>query len=257
MAPPKLAEGLTLAVSTLGGRISSITLPEPRNGLQVLILWQEPGDVPPALLRDDVTVVPLESRGLSLSRNAALEHAQTAFLQFWDDDLTPDWAGLETLWTHLKANPKLSFVTGRRRGVDRGPLAKTGFALTRRNTARTATPEIMVRLADVRQEGVTFDPRFGLGAPHPLGEEFIFLTDLLARDLRGWHLPVEIGDHPPESTGDTWADPTLLTARATVLARVFGAGAFAAGTAFAWKNRSRLGLGPALRFPWMCLGARP
>lgn len=251
---------VTLAVSTLGDRIGSIALPAPQDGLHILVLWQDPGgDAPAPLTRTDVTVVPLESRGAAASRNAALDRVDSGILQFWDDDMTPDQAGLETIWQHLRDHPALGFVTGLRRGLDRGTLPEggAGQALSRTNIARTATPEIALVAEAVRGAGVRFDERFGLGATHPLGDEFVFLADCLKAGLQGWHLPVAVGTHPPQSTGDTWSDPKLLRARAAAIRRVFGPlGAIPAATAFALKHQRDMGFAAAVRFPWLCLGGR-
>lgn len=227
----------------------------------MLVLWQDPtDDLPEALTRTDVEVIRLDGRGVAKSRNAAIERVEDGYLQFWDDDMTPDMAGIETVVGHMESNRDLSVMTARRRGLAsaEGPMEGPGHALSLRNIARTATPEITIRAEAVRGAGVRFDEDFGLGATYPLGDEFVFLADLLRAGLRGWHLPVAIGDHPPVSTGDAWADPVLLKARAAAMVRVFGRmGAIPAAAVFAMKNRERLGMANTVRFPWLCLGARP
>lgn len=213
--------GLTIAISTLGARAAQIVLPPVRAGWDVLILLQgaDPAHPPPA--RPDVTVLVLPGRGLSASRNAAIDAARGEFLLLSDDDMLPDAAGLAALAAHLAARPDLGLVVGRRLGVARAYPARP-HPLRRTNIARIATPELMLRVAAVRAAGLRFDTRFGLGAALPLGEEFIFVADALKAGLRGEYLPHPVGTHPPVSSGDDWQDGPRRQARAAALARVFG-----------------------------------
>lgn len=233
---------LTIAISTLGARAGGITLPAPQSFLRYLVLVQRPDEAPALPARDDLTVLALPSLGLSKSRNAALAQAKTPFLMVADDDTVLDLAGIETLLAALEAAPELAFVTGELAGRSRGGRA---YRLSRWNTGRTNSSEMLLRLAPIRAAGLGFDEGFGLGAAHGLGEEFIFLTDALKAGLRGRHLPVTVARHPDASTGERWDDPALLRARAAVMTRVFGRWAPLLRLAFALKHRRKL---PVWRF---------
>ena len=235
--------GLTVAISTIGARAGRITLPPADPVITYLVLLQRPGDAPALPARTDLRVVRLDSLGTATSRNAALEAAETPFLLFADDDIALDLAGVKRLRAALAADPTLDIVTGRIAGTAKH-YADRPYRLRRWNAAKTGTPEIMLRLNRVRVGTIRFDPAFGVGARHGLGDEFVFLADALRSGLRGQFLPVTIGRHPGDSTGADWSDPALLRARIAVLDRVFGAAAPLWRLAFALKHARRLRRAP-------------
>ena len=236
----------------MGARVNAVALPEPRAGVDYLVLVQRPDPTCPTTLvtRNDVRVVALESIGLSNSRNAALEMATGDFLLFADDDQDLDLDGICTLARVLDKDPGLAIVLGWRREhmQDRGRSTRE-YPITVLNSGRVCAPEFMVRRAAVLDAGVRFDPRFGVGAEFEIGEEFIFVADLLAAGLSGLSVPVVTGSHPDESTGDVWDDPDILWARQAVLRRVFGRWVWFVRFAYALRNRRHLGsLAAVLRF---------
>lgn len=242
---------VTVAISTVGARVGNIALPDFTPEIAYLVLVQGTGSTPlPAdLLRKDVTIEPLSTRGLSNSRNAALTLAKGDFLLFNDDDIELDTSGILELQKAFIDDPELALAAGWRRER----LPKTGpravkHDLRTANSGRICAPELMLRLSAIRRTNIRFDPEFGLGAEFGLGEEFIFITDALKAGLKGVGFPVVTGAHPDESTGNDWQDPALMRARAAMLARVFGRWAVLARIAYAWRYRTRIGS------LWRCLG---
>ncbi|SFR15674.1 glycosyltransferase family A protein [Poseidonocella sedimentorum] len=255
---------LTVAVSTLAADAGQLRLPLPHPRLRYLVLVQGGafGADNFGAGRSDLEVVALDSFGLSRSRNAAMLRAQTPFLVFSDADIVLDVAGLLALADALRAAPELDFVAGWRedRLAAARPSRRRPHALSRRTAGRVCAPELMLRLEAVRRQGLGFDPEFGLGARHPLGEEYVFIADALAAGLRGRSLPVVAGRHPGESTGHRAPSPALWGARQAVLRRVFGPLAPLIRPLYAWRMRRQMrpGVGALLldmgRF---ALGGRP
>ena len=234
--------GVCVAISTLGDGLSRIRLPAPVAGLTYMILLQCPEAADPGIrkaleARADTRVLPLEGRGLSNSRNAALAQADQPLLLFADDDQALDPAGIMALAQAFVQDPGLALAAGWR--AERLPVRARAQRLTRLNSGRICAPEFMVRLAPIRAAGLRFDPEFGLGARYGLGEEYVFVTDVLRCGLKGISVPVATGEHPHESTGDYWTDPVLLDARRAVLARVFGKWAGPVRFAYALRHRRR------------------
>lgn len=277
-APPRL----TIAISTLGTRVRGLVLPPPRAGVVYLVLVQRTEQDVTWLQRADVQVVSLCSLGLSHSRNAALDAVATPYLMFADDDVILDMPGIETVLTAFEADPTLAILTGRlagrlarrrvscwaSRGASRGAsgwiwgrksrkagCGAGGHRMHRWNTGRTNSSEIMIRTALIRRAGVRFDISFGLGARHPMGEEYVFLTDALATGLTGRRLPVTMAAHPGRSTGQDWTSPNLWAARVAVLRRVFGPMAPVARLAYGVKHGRALIRTPKLA--WRFLVGRP
>jgi hypothetical protein len=117
------------------------------------------------------------------------------------------------------------------------------------NSAKAATYEMIVRVADVKRLGARFDERFGAGVENYLGDEYIFIVDLIRAGGRARFLPVTIASHPEVSSGSGWGTQRDRVARAKVFSRVFGPLAPAARLAFGLRRLSELGgLGNLVRF---------
>ena len=175
---------LTIAYSTLADRVGNIVLPQQRSDREVLIIIQNLGgialfDVPQ---RQDVRVLELQSRGVAKSRNEALRQAKGKYLIFADDDIVFKEDGLAAAIDYLELNPKVAFVLGQavdEHGRLRKNYAKTVERLTHFNSAKAATYEMLVRVSASRDKDVWFDEDFGAGATNYLGDEYIFIVDLI------------------------------------------------------------------------------
>ncbi len=235
---------VTVAISTMGTRAAQVSLPAPEGGLRYIVLVQkaEAAALPQAFERPDVTVVELTDAGIANSRNAALKLADTEFLLFCDDDIRLSLDGIAAMKAALAGDKALSFVMGwRGERFASSPRAKREYQLTPYNSGRVAVPELLVRLVDVKTTDLTFDSAFGVGARFPIGEDYIFVTDMLKAGLSGMSLPVLAGWHDGQSTGDIWDDPVIVQARIAMLKRVFGRRAPLLRTAYAAKHRKALG----------------
>jgi glycosyltransferase involved in cell wall biosynthesis len=233
---------ITVAIAAVGAQVCDIALPSQVQGLRYDVFVQSHPKKMPASQRDDLRYIRLATTGLSNSRNSALEQCQTSLLVFADNDMQVDTDGLLALAAMLEADPHLSFATGWRAGrmPVTGPRAGR-YTLNKRNAGRICAPELMVRVADIRAAGVVFDPRFGVGAVHPVGEDFIFVCDMLDSGLRGAAFAIVTGAHPGLSTGDNWHSPEILAARRAVLTRSFGVVAPVMRLAYVLRHRKRLG----------------
>lgn len=217
---------LTIAFSTLADRIGNIALPDPAPGVEILVLVQGglPHQKAAHLSRPDVRIVDVAGRGVARSRNRALAEAAGTALLFADDDTLLDEAGISSALNLLRVRPEIALLLGRCATPDgslRKRYARGMTRLTRFNSARAGTTEIMVRPRLVRETGVRFDEAFGAGQPNFLGDEYIFITDLLRAGLSCWSVPEIFSVHPAESSGLGWRGPASLRSRRAVLKRVF------------------------------------
>ena len=243
---------LTVAIATTGARLERIALPPAVTGIDYIVTVQDAqaGPLPDWHTRQDVAVCPETQRGLSANRNSGITQARGALLLFSDDDIRLSPQGLERLRGVFRDEVGLALVLGWRAGQlpTRGRRRGT-YRLTRFNSGRAAAPSIMIATEKVRASGIYFDTGFGIGSPCPLGEDYIFVTDVLDAGLRGISVPVIAGAHPGPSSGENWTDPLLIKSRATVLRRVFGHAAFPMRLLYAWRHRARFAsFGRALRF---------
>ncbi|MCG7625979.1 glycosyltransferase family 2 protein [Epibacterium sp. Ofav1-8] len=238
---------VTVAISTLGAGVARIRLPKPQPDIDYLILLQAPQDAPAGAEetlqtgRGDVSILARPDRGLSNSRNAGLEQAQGDLVLFSDDDVVLKVEGILTLRDQFARDPDLVLAAGWR--AERLPKTASVKKLTCFNSGRICAPEFMVHKKKTLALDVRFDLEFGLGAHYGVGEDYVFVTDILRAGGVGCTVPVVIGAHPHTSTGDDWSDPALLAARQAVIGRVFGIWAGPIRFAYGLRHRRRFANG--------------
>jgi glycosyltransferase involved in cell wall biosynthesis len=239
---------LTIGYSVLAERTPAIRLPDPRSDVEVLIAVQgaENGRIPDdAPRRDDVRYEILSTRGVTKSRNAVLDGARGRFVLFADDDIVFHEEGVWSVMAELDADPDLDLVLGI--AVDEGGRLRKAYPsrperLSRWNSGKAATYEIMLRRDAFARAGVRFDERFGAGVdPHYLGDEYILIADAIRAGLECRFLPVVMAMHPTVSSGAGWGTERDARARAAIFGRVFGPTAALARLAFVARSPRRFG----------------
>ncbi|HNT27664.1 MAG TPA: glycosyltransferase family 2 protein [bacterium] len=220
---------------------------DPLRGLALLVVEQIP-DRQDAPLSEEgsssapqtgrLRVLSYRERGLSLSRNRALDNASGDICLLSDDDVRyrPDLADI--LSRAFEENPEADIITFQATDPDGRPLKNYPRRATRLNilsASRVSSIEIAFRHSSVLKSDLRFDTLFGLGAKYPIGEEYVFVTDALKRGLTVIHLPIPILTHPLESSGRKH-DAKTTFARGAMLARVFGWAALPLDLVFALKK---------------------
>lgn len=243
---------LTFGFSTLSTRLKNITYPEQNDSREVIVLVQNPNEESYVFNTPKAKLVELKSRGVAKSRNAALKYASGKYLIFGDDDITFDENGITKLVQYFEENLECAILmaqTSDETGALRKSYPAKAHKLTRVNSAKAATYEMMVRVEAINSAGIQFDEKFGAGVDNFLGDEYIFIADALKKGLHGMYLPIRVAIHPKESSGSTWGTESDLRARAAVFSRVFGATAPLFRALFLMKSRKgKIGLFKSLRF---------
>jgi GT2 family glycosyltransferase len=243
---------LTFAFSTLADRVKNISYPTKDQSREFIVLVQNPSEQSYVFDSPDKKLVELKSRGVAKSRNAALKYSAGKYLIFGDDDITFDENGIKELIKYFETHPECAIIMAQTTD-ETGDLRKSypdkAHKLTRFNSAKAATYEMMVRVEAIRNAGIQFDENFGAGVDNFLGDEYIFIADALKRGLQGMYLPIRVAIHPKESSGSAWGTDKDLKARAAVFTRVFGPTAPIFRALFLMKSRKgSVGLAKAIRF---------
>ena len=231
---------LTIGYSTLADRLNNIAPPKVDLPHDVFISIQNPSNSEFTLPTNfEFRSATANEKGVAKSRNKVLRSTETKYLLFADDEIEFLSNGIKSAISYLEANPRCDLVLAQavdNKGVLRKSYPKSEAKLTKFNSAKAATYEMIVRVDSVRSKGVTFDENFGAGAENYLGDEYIFITDLLKKGGRATFLPLTIAIHPEDSSGSRWGTEPDLRARAMVFQRVFGFTAPLIRTAFVFKN---------------------
>lgn len=243
---------LTIGYSTLAQRAKNIRFPKEKSDREFIVIVQSENEAELSLEIDEEQLIRLKSRGVAKSRNAALRSASGKYLLFGDDDVTFSEAGIDEVLEYFEDHPECSVIMAQ--AVDESGALRKNYPtklhkLTRFNSAKAATYEMMVRVDAIRAKGIKFDENFGAGVENYLGDEYIFITDALKKGLKGVFLPITVAIHPKDSSGSGWGSRRDLTARAAVFTRVFGSAAPFARALFLLKSRNgRVGFTKAIRF---------
>ena len=196
------------------------------------------------MLRTDIEIEELASKGVAKSRNRAILMARGEYLVFGDDDIVFNEEGLNEALAFLDARPQYSLLLAQavdESGNLRKRYPKTQTNLTKYNSARAATYEMIIRVESIKRLGIWFDEDFGAGATNYLGDEYIFIADLLKAGAHAVFAPITIAAHPTESSGSAWGSKKDRRARALIFSRVFGPSAPLIRLAFGARRLRELG----------------
>ncbi len=254
---------LTFGYSTLANRLNNIELPELAADWDVLITVQSGNEFPPTveqLLKspsgENVTTKAFPGKGVTKLRNQVIKNATGTYVIFADDDITFSKDGLKSAIAYLEQNKDVALLLGQ--AVDESGKLRKNYPkkitkLTKLNSARAATYEMIIRLEAINKAGVLFDESFGAGAETTyLGDEYIFIADLISANLRCDYVPIVLAIHPTDSSGSGWGTDRDRIARALIFDRVFKGNRtlpFLARSAFGLRKLGRgLSLGQLIKF---------
>ncbi len=228
---------LTVAVSTMNGVLNLENYP-PGDYLILVINQGHCLDIP---LPPRFTIENDENIGLSSSRNLALSHCSTRYMLLCDNDvrLLP---GFERhIWAAVNNNSSAAAITFKVKtpsGLDFKAYPDKSFSHNQYTACKTCSIEIVV---DREQVGaIRLDERFGLGATYPVGEENIFLSDLLSSGKSVIYYPEYICEHAEFSSGAV-LDKNAYFLRGKVFRRIFGRKGIFIGLLF-WCKKEKLRL---------------
>lgn len=232
---------LTIGYSTLAERVSNIQFPG--SNYEYLVLVQNPNQVS-YQTSGGAPLIEVPGKGVAKSRNQAIRSAKTELLIFGDDDVTFHPEELAKAIAKFEKDPTLVLLllaAKDEKGNPRKQYPGGENKLTLLNSARAATYEMMIRVDLVRQLEVSFDEKFGAGADLYLGDEYIFISDLIKAGANCEFAPIFAATHPSDSSGERWGTPSDRRARAAVFDRVFGSTAPLVRIAFGLRRIKLLG----------------
>jgi len=180
-----------------------------------------------------------DERGLSKSRNHALDHAEGKICLISDDDLTYK-EDIESIILHsFEQHPDADIITFQIETPD-GQLRKKyrtkPYWHNKRTVMKVSSVEITFKKSAIDRSHLRFDENFGLGAAFPTGEENIFLSDALDKGLKILAIPIPIVSHPMESSGKNFDSRQLIQAKGALFERIFGLKSYAVSFLFAYRK---------------------
>lgn len=215
-------------------RVPDVLLPQ-REDVSYIVSFQytEQSFLVPEILikRPDVKVYSYLGKGLCRNRNYALSHASGDLAMIADDDVRYKPEYIDEIIDIFSKEDSLDVLLGKIKTEIGDPPYKKYPArsfkyegLSRKYHASSV--EMVFRINKIK-DYLFFDERFGLGSEYLSGgEETIFLHDCLNRSLLVKYFPVDIVEHPYESSGKNKNSFLSLRTKGAVYSYVYGKTAF-------------------------------
>ena len=146
-----------------------------------------------------VRIVEKNEKGLSRSRNLALDEASDDVCIFCDNDVryTDDApAVIEDAFRRYPEAGVICFFI--ERPERHAPVRTSEGIMSKKDMMRIFSPEMAVRRSLL--EGLRFDEDFGAGARYKMGEENIFLFEAARRGIQRIYIPVKIAETLPNES---------------------------------------------------------
>ncbi|CAH1552997.1 glycosyltransferase family 2 protein [Vibrio rotiferianus] len=161
----------------------------------------------------NVRYIKLDGKGLSVSRNIALNNAQGDYLWIMDDDVKIYGASYEKLKDYIARYPSVDmFVLNHSSDESIKSLNFDEKKLHRFNSFSVSSIDMFLKRSSI--EGLRFDERFGLGTALPSGEEYIFTCSLLKNKKKIFKTNTVFSYHPPITSGiDFYSTPEKMRAK--------------------------------------------
>ncbi len=178
------------------------------NTLNILIVNQTSKDKILASDKSNIRVVNSFERGLSKSRNLALQHADADIVLFSDDDTEYLSGALQNVRDAYQSFPEAALISFQYLR-ENGELSKiyhkdSGYQNTKLHKQSLSSIEVSVRPDLINTNKISFNTCFGLGERFVCGEEQVFRDDVVRKNLKVAYVAKPIVKHfgstsvPPE-----------------------------------------------------------
>ncbi len=146
------------------------------------------------------------TRGLSISRNAAIAAASGEVCLIADDDLVYEDNYIELVTEAYNSLPQADIIVFKVQGLNserpERDFGNKAIRLRFRKSLQAVSYRISFKLASIKQNNIALDPIFGAGARFSQGEENIFMRTCLQKGLKAYYFPKQIASVSHEQS--TW-----------------------------------------------------
>ena len=140
----------------------------------------------------NIRMLNTNTRGLSKSRNLAIQHAVGDVCLLCDDDEQLDSSYEDTILNAYAELPGADIICFRISNQTSRLMQKTQ-RLTKWTAMRIASWQITFRRESILKRGIQFDENMGAGTGNGGGEEVKFLRDCIKAGLKAYYVPKSIG----------------------------------------------------------------
>lgn len=241
---------LEMLYATYGDRVDQLllNLPESSDKLKIIIVHQV-DDVSHNAQhlfshRSDVKYFMMLDKGVSKSRNFALQQATGDIILFCDDDVTYSDGFIDSIIDEYVKDSEVDSITFSYSTPTSGVLSKFKsypYRHNLRSILSVGTIEVSARLAGVKRVGAFFPEDLGAGSKFYCCDEPVFLSRLIKSGLVVEYRPISICTHPDISSGLSIDNYEAIMSRLICFRYIYGylSGSFLFFL-FSVKNHRRL-----------------
>ncbi len=192
--------------------------------------------------QQDIIYLSLDVKGLSKNRNNCLKHINGDIVYICDDDISLLYESILKVIEKFKNSDNLDVLRCQVRTFEGKPYKKYNPQEYKIDSIMQLTNfssiEMIVKSSFIKENHIFFDEDFGIGAQYQVGEDFIFIADILKKNGNIVHYPIDIVKHGEFGTGGMLSD-NVIVGRGAVFRRVFGKLSFIVNIYFAIKNKKK------------------
>ena len=178
---------------------------------------------------DSVRVINSFEKGLSKSRNKAIENASKKTCLFTDDDVVFAENFRKDILLAFQNQEKADIITFNHQRIGAVQPQKkwdSAFKHTSKTIWNVSSIEIAFKVEEIKKKNIAFDTNFGLGSFFETAEEFLFLKTALNQNGNVYFSPEIIVSHPEFSSGKDEGSDTLIYSRAALFYKLHGSFAY-------------------------------
>ncbi|QSB26174.1 glycosyltransferase family 2 protein [Flavobacterium sp. CLA17] len=168
---------------------------------------------------DSVRVINSTEKGLSKSRNTAIQNASKKICLISDDDVVFAENFRKDILLAFQNQEKADIITFNHQRIGAVQPQKkwdSAFRHTSETIWNVSSIEIAFKVAEIKKKNIAFDTNFGLGSFFETAEEFLFLKTALNQKANVYFSPEIIVSHPEFSSGKNEGSDTLIYSRAAL-----------------------------------------
>lgn len=174
------------------------------------------------LLKSDkvnIRVLNFFEKGISKSRNQAIKNSNSKYVLFTDDDVVFEPNFEQIILDAFKDKPEAGFLVFKAKtltGKDYRKYKDVDFELSKQSVQGVMSIEIACDLEKVKTSGVIFDERFGIGSQFETAEEYLFISQLIKNNVRGYFCNQYIVSHSEYNSGKALGSDKIIYARSAL-----------------------------------------
>lgn len=176
--------------------------------------------------RKDIRYFSSDDKGVTKSRNLAITKSTGDILLFCDDDVIYNSDIQKNIINAYKENTNAGFLTFAYtediNKIKSKKFKENSFKHTLFTILSIGTIQISCKRIPITNFSIKFPEDMGAGSKYFLCDEPVFLSKFIKSRIDGYYIPISIGYHPKESSGNIFNNKNAFISRLLCFKRIFG-----------------------------------